>query len=85
MEFGIEELFKDEEHENEKSACHIQEISKQVETVEEAAATVDDERLWAFKVASFASFNEEKDILAEEPEMEDESKDWDDTIPENYR
>lgn len=56
--------------------CDIDEILKRAETAEEAPATVGDELLSAFKVASFAAFDEEKDLPAEEPELEEESKDW---------
>lgn len=56
--------------------CDIDEILKRAETAEEAPATVGDELLSAFKVASFAAFDEEKDIPAEDPEPEEETKDW---------
>jgi len=49
---------------------------KRAETAEEAPATVGDELLSAFKVASFAAFDDEKDIPADEPDAEEDTKDW---------
>lgn len=87
LKFGAEELFKDEDESNEDPTCDIDEILRRAETRDEGPAMAGDELLSAFKVASFAAFDEDK-----EPEKEilpvnqdDESKDWDDIIPETLR
>lgn len=55
--------------------CDIDEILKRAETTEEAPATVGDELLSAFKVASFA-FDDENDLPAKQPDAEEDTKDW---------
>ncbi|XP_059478871.1 chromodomain-helicase-DNA-binding protein 1 isoform X2 [Neocloeon triangulifer] len=85
LKFGAEELFKDDEDGDEEPTCDIDEILRRAETRDEEPARIGDELLSAFKVASFAAFDEEDKIDNTEPEPEDESKDWDDIIPENFR
>ncbi|PNF16997.1 Chromodomain-helicase-DNA-binding protein 1 [Cryptotermes secundus] len=85
LKFGAEELFKDEEDGDEEPTCDIDEILRRAETRDEAPATVGDELLSAFKVASFAAFEEDKEVPSTEQEPDDESKDWDEIIPENFR
>ncbi|XP_049815552.1 chromodomain-helicase-DNA-binding protein 1 [Schistocerca nitens] len=85
LKFGAEELFKDEEDGDEEPTCDIDEILRRAETRDDAPATVGDELLSAFKVASFAAFEEDKDIAVTEHEPDDESKDWDEIIPETIR
>ncbi|XP_018909064.2 chromodomain-helicase-DNA-binding protein 1 [Bemisia tabaci] len=84
LKFGAEELFKDEEAGDEEPYCDIDEILRRAETRDEAPATVGDELLSAFKVASFAAFEEEKDTQSEH-DNDEESKDWDEIIPEDIR
>ncbi len=90
LKFGAEELFKDEEDGDDELVCDIDEILKRAETREDAPAMVGDELLSAFKVASFAF--DEDNVEVERPkhdvikqENEDDTKDWDDIIPENFR
>ncbi|XP_043280167.1 chromodomain-helicase-DNA-binding protein 1 isoform X2 [Venturia canescens] len=86
LKFGAEELFKDEEDGDEEPTCDIDEILRRAETRDEAPATVGDELLSAFKVASFAAFEEEPEpLLAQTADNDDESKDWAEIIPENFR
>jgi chromodomain-helicase-DNA-binding protein 1 len=85
LKFGAEELFKDEEDGDEEPTCDIDEILRRAETRDEAPATVGEELLSAFKVASFAAFEEDKEVPSTEQEPDDESKDWDEIIPENFR
>ncbi|XP_024942865.1 chromodomain-helicase-DNA-binding protein 1 isoform X3 [Cephus cinctus] len=85
LKFGAEELFKDEEDGDEEPTCDIDEILRRAETRDEAPATVGDELLSAFKVASFAAFEEESEPVAQPNENDDESKDWAEIIPENFR
>ncbi|XP_014204371.1 chromodomain-helicase-DNA-binding protein 1 isoform X2 [Copidosoma floridanum] len=85
LKFGAEELFKDEEDGDEEPTCDIDEILKRAETRDEGPATVGDELLSAFKVASFAAFEEEPEPLPQTNENDDESKDWAEIIPENFR
>ncbi|XP_069683280.1 chromodomain-helicase-DNA-binding protein 1 isoform X2 [Periplaneta americana] len=85
LKFGAEELFKDEEDGDEEPTCDIDEILRRAETRDEAPATVGDELLSAFKVASFAAFEEDKEVPNTEQEADDESKDWEEIIPENFR
>lgn len=85
LKFGAEELFKDEEDGDEEPTCDIDEILRRAETRDDAPATVGDELLSAFKVASFAVFEEDKDVAVTEHEADDESKDWDEIIPETIR
>lgn len=56
--------------------CDIDEILRRAETRDEGPATVGDELLSAFKVASFAAFEEEAEPIPQVNENEDESKDW---------
>ena len=85
LKFGAEELFKDEEDGDEEPTCDIDEILRRAETRDEAPATVGDELLSAFKVASFAAFEEEAEPVNQVHENDDESKDWAEIIPENFR
>lgn len=55
--------------------CDIDEILRRAETTDEAPTTAGDELLSAFKVASFAAFEEEKDTQSEH-EADEESRDW---------
>ncbi|RZF46881.1 hypothetical protein LSTR_LSTR008262 [Laodelphax striatellus] len=84
LKFGAEELFKDEEDGDEAlPTCDIDEILRRAETRDEAPATVGDELLSAFKVASIA-FDEDNDTQSEQPQDE-ETRDWDEIIPEDFR
>ncbi|XP_012264191.2 chromodomain-helicase-DNA-binding protein 1 isoform X1 [Athalia rosae] len=85
LKFGAEELFKDEEDGDEEPTCDIDEILRRAETRDEAPTTVGDELLSAFKVASFAAFEEETEPIIQPNEIDDESKDWAEIIPENFR
>lgn len=86
LKFGAEELFKDEEDGDEEPTCDIDEILRRAETRDEAPATVGDELLSAFKVASFVAIDEEADIPpVKHEEVDEESKDWDEIIPETIR
>lgn len=58
------------------SQCDIDEILRRAETRDEGPATVGDELLSAFKVASFAAFEEETEPILQTNENDDESKDW---------
>lgn len=55
--------------------CDIDEILRRAETTDEAPITAGEELLSAFKVASFAAFEEDKDTQSEQ-EVEEESRDW---------
>lgn len=59
LKFGAEELFKDEHENDDDLVCDIDEILRRAETRHDAPAMVGDELLSAFKVASFAAFDEE--------------------------
>ncbi|XP_015190344.1 PREDICTED: chromodomain-helicase-DNA-binding protein 1 isoform X4 [Polistes dominula] len=85
LKFGAEELFKDEEDGDEEPTCDIDEILRRAETRDEGPATVGDELLSAFKVASFAAFEEESEPVSQPNDNDDESKDWAEIIPENFR
>lgn len=85
LKFGAEELFKDDEDDDEEPKCDIDEILQRAETRDEGPSMVGDELLSAFKVASFAAFDEENEQSPVVPTAEDESKDWDDIIPERLR
>ncbi|XP_049876715.1 chromodomain-helicase-DNA-binding protein 1 isoform X2 [Pectinophora gossypiella] len=85
LKFGAEELFKDDDENDEDPVCDIDEILQRAETRDEGPSMAGDELLSAFKVASFA-FDEEKAVMDVKKEhTEEESKDWDDIIPENVR
>ncbi|XP_043686064.1 chromodomain-helicase-DNA-binding protein 1 isoform X2 [Vespula pensylvanica] len=85
LKFGAEELFKDEEDGDEEPTCDIDEILRRAETRDEGPTTVGDELLSAFKVASFAAFEEESEPVNQPNDNDDESKDWAEIIPENFR
>ncbi|XP_032673674.1 chromodomain-helicase-DNA-binding protein 1 isoform X3 [Odontomachus brunneus] len=85
LKFGAEDLFKDEEDGDEEPTCDIDEILKRAETRDEGPMTVGDELLSAFKVASFAAFEEESEPINQANDNDDESKDWAEIIPENFR
>ncbi|XP_019753581.1 chromodomain-helicase-DNA-binding protein 1 isoform X2 [Dendroctonus ponderosae] len=86
LKFGAEELFKDEDVDEEPN-CDIDEILRRAETRDEAPSMVGDELLSAFKVASFAAFDEDAtpSPVRTKNENDEESKDWDEIIPENLR
>uniref|UniRef100_A0A670JC22 Chromodomain helicase DNA binding protein 2 n=1 Tax=Podarcis muralis TaxID=64176 RepID=A0A670JC22_PODMU len=82
LKFGAEDLFKElEGEESEPQEMDIEEILRLAETREnEASTSATDELLSQFKVANFATMEEE------EAELEEKSqKDWDDIIPEEQR
>lgn len=90
LKFGAEELFKDEQENDDDLVCDIDEILRRAETRNEDPDMADDDLLSAFKVASFAAF--EEDNHQPSPMMTDtadqnneDTKDWDDIIPENFR
>lgn len=56
--------------------CDIDEILRRAETRDEGPTMAGDELLSAFKVASFAAFDEDKGPSPAEIGTEDESKDW---------
>ncbi|XP_068971300.1 chromodomain-helicase-DNA-binding protein 1 isoform X2 [Bombus flavifrons] len=85
LKFGAEDLFKDEEDGDEEPTCDIDEILRRAETRDEGPSTVGDELLSAFKVASFAAFEEESEPVNQPNDNDDESKDWAEIIPENFR
>ncbi|KAB0801325.1 hypothetical protein PPYR_05679 [Photinus pyralis] len=85
LKFGAEELFKDDDDDDEEPKCDIDEILQRAETRDEGPSMVGDELLSAFKVASFAAFDEDNEPSPVVPTAEDESKDWDDIIPERLR
>ncbi|CAK9826197.1 Chromodomain-helicase-DNA-binding protein 1 [Anthophora retusa] len=85
LKFGAEDLFKDEEDGDEEPTCDIDEILRRAETRDEGPSTVGDELLSAFKVASFAAFEEEAEPINQPNDNDDESKDWAEIIPENFR
>lgn len=68
LKFGAEELFKDEpEGDGDDLICDIDEILRRAETRDEAPPMVGDELLSAFKVASFAAFDEDTEEAAVSP------------------
>lgn len=94
LKFGAEELFKDEQENDEELVCDIDEILRRAETRNEDPETPADDLLSAFKVASIAAFEEDAETSTTNREMndnamtavdEDDTKDWDDIIPEDYR
>lgn len=58
---------------------------RRAETRDDAPAMVGDELLSAFKVASFAAFDEDAEPSPVENAGDEESKDWDEIIPEKLR
>uniref|UniRef100_A0A1B0FRK9 Chromodomain-helicase-DNA-binding protein 1 n=1 Tax=Glossina morsitans morsitans TaxID=37546 RepID=A0A1B0FRK9_GLOMM len=91
LKFGAEELFKDEQDNDEELVCDIDEILRRAETRNEDPEMPGDDLLSAFKVASIAAFEEEPDTTTKDNdnamtgEQEEDTKDWDDIIPEDYR
>lgn len=89
LKFGAEELFKDEpEADGDDLVCDIDEILRRAETRDEAPTMIGDELLSAFKVASFAAFDEnetETGGTANQDSQDGDTKDWDDIIPEKLR
>ncbi|XP_055385541.1 chromodomain-helicase-DNA-binding protein 1 [Condylostylus longicornis] len=92
LKFGAEELFKDEQENDDDLVCDIDEILRRAETRNEEPVQENDDLLSAFKVASFAAFDEDdKDppSAAEAMELDggtnEDTKDWDEIIPENFR
>ncbi|XP_018355978.1 PREDICTED: chromodomain-helicase-DNA-binding protein 1 isoform X2 [Trachymyrmex septentrionalis] len=86
LKFGAEDLFKDEEDGDEEPTCDIDEILRRAETRDEGPTTVGDELLSAFKVASFkTAFEEDLEPINQSNDNDDESKDWAEIIPENFR
>lgn len=90
LKFGAEELFKDEpEGDGDDLVCDIDEILRRAETRDDAPALIGDELLSAFKVASFAAFDEDKQpepkVDVGQEAQDGDTKDWDDIIPEKMR
>ncbi|XP_075149709.1 chromodomain-helicase-DNA-binding protein 1 [Haematobia irritans] len=91
LKFGAEELFKDEQENDEELVCDIDEILRRAETRNEDPEMPGDDLLSAFKVASIAAFEEEPDTATKDNDSnnqagdEDDTKDWDDIIPEDFR
>ncbi|KAF2899454.1 hypothetical protein ILUMI_06728 [Ignelater luminosus] len=85
LKFGAEELFKDEEDKDEEPNCDIDEILQRAETRDEGPSMAGDELLSAFKVASFAAFDEDAEPSPVAAAADEESKDWDEIIPERLR
>ncbi|KAM9062922.1 chromodomain-helicase-DNA-binding protein 2 isoform X1 [Sarcophilus harrisii] len=82
LKFGAEDLFKElEGEESEPQEMDIDEILRLAETREnEVSTSATDELLSQFKVANFATMEDE------ETELEERShKDWDEIIPEDQR
>ena len=66
--------------------CDIDEILRRAETRDEAPTLAGDELLSAFKVANFAAFDEDTEPSpVNATPADEESKDWDEIIPENLR
>lgn len=93
LKFGAEELFKDDQDgEGDDMICDIDDILRRAELRNDDPAMVGDDLLSAFKVASFAAFEEEEHYSKNNQKSqhknsseEDGVKDWDQIIPENYR
>lgn len=88
LKFGAEELFKDEQENDEELVCDIDEILRRAETRNEDPEMPGDDLLSAFKVASIAAFEEEPDTSTKDNDnqaIEEDTKDWDDIIPEDFR
>lgn len=88
LKFGAEELFKDEQENDEELVCDIDEILRRAETRNEDPEMPGDDLLSAFKVASIAAFEEEPDASTKDNDnqaVEEDTKDWDDIIPEDFR
>ncbi|XP_042712562.1 chromodomain-helicase-DNA-binding protein 2 isoform X13 [Chrysemys picta bellii] len=82
LKFGAEDLFKEiEGEESEPQEMDIDEILRLAETREnEVSSSATDELLSQFKVANFATMEEEETELDERSQ-----RDWDDIIPEEQR
>lgn len=86
LKFGAEELFKDEPEGDDDLVCDIDEILRRAETRDEGPTMAGDELLSAFKVASFAAFDEtNQNQKVNEHNREGDSRDWDEIIPEMLR
>ncbi|XP_067621810.1 chromodomain-helicase-DNA-binding protein 1 isoform X2 [Eurosta solidaginis] len=89
LKFGAEELFKDEQENDDELVCDIDEILRRAETRNEDPEMPADDLLSAFKVASIATFEEEPSEATKDDDNmggdEEDTKDWDDIIPENFR
>ncbi|XP_065334044.1 chromodomain-helicase-DNA-binding protein 1 isoform X2 [Cloeon dipterum] len=85
LKFGTQDLFKDDELGDDEPVCDIDEILRRAETRDEEPAQLGDELLSAFKVASFGNLETDDQVESTEGAEDDESQDWDEIIPENYR
>ncbi|XP_026286937.1 chromodomain-helicase-DNA-binding protein 1 isoform X2 [Frankliniella occidentalis] len=87
LKFGAEKLFEKEEDadDEDEPTCDIDEILRRAETRDEAPTMAGDELLSAFKVATFAIDEDEGPENLPKTEEDEESKDWDDIIPETFR
>lgn len=93
LKFGAEELFKDDQDgEGDDMICDIDDILRRAELRNDDPAMVGDDLLSAFKVASFAAFEEEEQYSKNNQKAQHKNnseeegvKDWDQIIPENYR
>ncbi|XP_037927772.1 chromodomain-helicase-DNA-binding protein 1 isoform X2 [Teleopsis dalmanni] len=89
LKFGAEELFKDEQENDDELVCDIDEILRRAETRNEDPEMPGDDLLSAFKVASIVAFEEDPGDTTKDNETagaeEEDTKDWDDIIPENFR
>ncbi|XP_014098875.2 chromodomain-helicase-DNA-binding protein 1 [Bactrocera oleae] len=89
LKFGAEELFKDEQENDDELVCDIDEILRRAETRNEDPEMPGDDLLSAFKVASIATFEEEPSEATKDDDNmggeEEDTKDWDDIIPEDFR
>lgn len=84
LKFGAEELFKDEPEGDDDLVCDIDEILRRAETRDEGPTMAGDELLSAFKVASFAAFDESHQKVNEKG-RDGDSRDWDEIIPDILR
>ncbi|KAK3920680.1 Chromodomain-helicase-DNA-binding protein 1 [Frankliniella fusca] len=87
LKFGAEKLFEkeDDADDEDEPTCDIDEILRRAETRDEAPTMAGDELLSAFKVATFAIDEDEGPENLPKTEEDEESKDWDDIIPETFR
>ena len=84
LKFGADELFsKDDDEENEEPVCDIDEILRRAETRDDGSASAGDDLLSAFKVASI-NLDEEEEVSRLDSNNDDNTKDWDEIIPETY-
>lgn len=84
LKFGADELFKDEEDETDEPVCDIDDILRRAETREDGPASVGDDLLSAFKVASI-NLDEDEEVSRLDSAADENTKDWDDIIPANVR